>query len=637
MSLLKKVTDRHMSKKHEFMPISKYLEILKSDPSVKMNAAERMLKAIGEPTLVDTSKSPQLARLFGNEIINKYESFSEFYGHEKVIHNIVSYFKHAAQMLEEKRQILYLLGPVGGAKSTYAEKLKSLMETQPIYALAINGELSPVIESPLGLFKKEDADELGIPVRYLSERMSPWAVKRLEEVDGDISKFEVAKIYPSQSKQIGISKTEPGDENNQDISALVGKTDIRKLVDFSANDPDSYSYSGGLCLSNQGLLEFVEMFKAPIKVLNPLLTATQEGNYNGTEAISSIPFDGIVLAHSNESEWLEFRNNRNNEAFLDRIYIVKVPYVLRHEEEVKIYKKLMKSSALAEAPTAPQTLELMSKFSVLSRLTKAGNSDMYAKLRAYNGENVKASDVKGKTYFEYAADAGIDEGMTGISTRFAFKVLSRVYNHDSDEISADPVHLFKTLRASITAAQFPKEVETDYEAVITKYLEDKYFSFLEEEIQEAYLDAADEYGQNIFDKYVLYADYWLQDIDYRDSDTGTLFDRNELDKELQKIEKLADIGNTKDFRNDIVGFYHRQQRDGKKVSWKSYDKIERVIKKVMFSKTDDLLPIISFNVKESKENQGKHQEFVGRMVKKGYTRRQVQRAVEWFLHKRKAA
>ena len=150
-------------------------------------------------------------------------------------------------------------------------------------------------------------------------------MKRLEEYGGDIRQFKVVKRYPSVLRQIAVAKTEPGDENNQDISSLVGKVDIRKLETYAQDDPDAYAYSGGLCLANQGLLEFVEMFKAPIKVLHPLLTATQEANFKGTEGFGAIPFDGIVLAHSNESEWKAFRNNKNNEAFLDRIYIVKVP------------------------------------------------------------------------------------------------------------------------------------------------------------------------------------------------------------------------------------------------------------------------------------------------------------------------
>jgi serine protein kinase len=170
--------------------------------------------------------------------------------------------------------------------------------------------------------------------------MSPWAVKRLEEFGGDLSRFRVVRIQPSVLRQVAITKTEPGDDNNQDISSLVGKVDIRQLEHLSQNDPDAYSYSGGLCLANQGLLEFVEMFKAPIKMLHPLLTATQEGNFKGTEGFSAIPFNGVIVAHSNESEWHSFRNNKNNEAFLDRIYIVKVPYCVRVSEEVKIYQKL---------------------------------------------------------------------------------------------------------------------------------------------------------------------------------------------------------------------------------------------------------------------------------------------------------
>ena len=153
---------------------------------------------------------------------------------------------------------------------------------------------------------------------------------------------------PSRLRQIGIAKTEPGDENNQDVSSLVGKVDIRQLENFSQADPDAYSYSGGLNRTTQGLLEFVEMFKAPIKVLHPLLTATQEGNYNGTENFGAFPYQGIVLAHSNESEWLQFKNNKNNEAFLDRILVVKVPYCLRVTEEKQIYEKLLRESELAE-------------------------------------------------------------------------------------------------------------------------------------------------------------------------------------------------------------------------------------------------------------------------------------------------
>src|SRR5437762_6928969 len=330
----------------ETMSLRDWLLAARDDKMLYASPAERLVAAIGEPELIDTAQDSRLGRIFFNRTIKMYRAFDGFFGMEDTIERIVGYFKHAAQGLEERRQILYLLGPVGGGKSSLAERLKDLMEKRPIYVLKAGNQISPVFESPLGLFRSGDLaalleDKYGIERHRLMGVMSPWAVKRLDEFGGDISKFEVARLYPSKLRQIAIAKTEPGDDNNQDISSLVGKVDIRKLEHFSQNDPDAYAFSGGLCRSNQGLLEFVEMFKAPIKVLHPLLTATQEGNYIGTETLGHIPFNGTILAHSNEAEWTQFKSNKNNEAFLDRINIVKVPYCLRVNEEINIYNKLL--------------------------------------------------------------------------------------------------------------------------------------------------------------------------------------------------------------------------------------------------------------------------------------------------------
>jgi len=501
-----------------------------------------------------------------------------------------------------------------------------------------------VNESPLGLFEPtEDGPileaEYGIPRRYLQRILSPWAVKRLDEFGGDIRKFRVVKRYPSVLKQIGIAKTEPGDENNQDISSLVGKVDIRKLETYAQDDPDAYSYSGGLCLANQGLLEFVEMFKAPIKVLHPLLTATQEGNFKGTEGFGAIPFDGVVLAHSNESEWKAFRNNKNNEAFLDRIYIVKVPYCLRVQEETKIYGTLVRSSPLSKAPGAPGTFKMMSQFAILTRLKEPENSSTYSKMQVYDGENLKDTDPKAKSLQEYRDYAGVGEGMSGVSTRFAFKILSKVFNFDSAEVAANPVHLMYVLEQQIEREQFPAELEAKYIAYIKESLAPRYAEFIGKEIQTAYLESYSEYGQNIFDRYVTYADYWIQDQEYRDNDTGESFDRSALNGELEKIEKPAGISNPKDFRNEIVNFVLRARANngGKNPLWTSYEKLRTVIEKKMFSNTEELLPVISFNAKASADEVKKHEDFVNRMVEKGYTAKQVRLLCEWYLRVRKSS
>jgi serine protein kinase len=631
------------SRKQSEMSLRDYLNLCREDPTTYANAAERMLAAIGEPELVDTSTDPRLGRIFMNRSIRRYPTFADFYGMEETIERIVGFFKHAAQGLEERKQILYLLGPVGGGKSSLAERLKTLMERMPIYVLKAGDQISPVFESPLGLFDPDRigpmlTERYGIPARYLTGLMSPWAVKRVGEFDGDISKFTVVRLMPSKLNQICVAKTEPGDENNQDISSLVGKVDIRKLEFFGQNDPDAYSYSGGLNLTTQGLLEFVEMFKAPIKMLHPLLTATQEGNYVGTESIGGIPYQGMVLAHSNEAEWQTFRNNKNNEAMIDRICVVNVPYCLRTDEEEEIYNKLLQSSDLVSSPCAPSTLKMLSQFCVLSRLKEHENSNLFSKMRVYNGENLKDVDPKAKSMQEYRDMAGVDEGMNGISTRFAFKILAETFNFDNEEVAADPVHLMYVIERSVRRAQYPETVEKQYIEFIKSHLAPRYAEFIGNEIQKAYLESYGDYGQNLFDRYVAYADAWVEDQDFKDADTGELFDRKMLDQELSKIEKPAGIANPKDFRNEVVKFALRSRaaHGGKNPSWTSYEKIREVIEKRMFSQVEDLLPVISFSTKGDKETEKKHNDFVERMVGRGYTPRQTRRLVEWYMRVDKA-
>jgi serine protein kinase len=645
MDLLEQFQKNYSKEQVTHMSIQEYLELCKQDAMVYAHAAERILAAIGEPEILDTSKQDRLGRIMMNRTIKVYPAFRDFYGMEETIERVVGYFVHAAQGLEEKKQILYLLGPTGAAKSSIAERLKSLMEKQPIYVLQVGSHVSPVFESPLGIFDLERmapqvSAAYDIPLRYFTGLPSPWAVKRLQELNGDLSQVRVAKMWPSKLKQIAIAKTEPGDENNQDISCLVGKVDIRQLEHYSQSDPDAYSYSGALCRGNQGITEMVEIWKAPIKVLHPLLTATQEQNYTGTEAIGGIPFQGVVFAHSNESEWQTFRNNKSNEAFLDRICVIKVPYCLRTDEEQQIYQKLLQHSSLSQAVCAPKTLEVLSQFCVLTRLKPHENSNAWSKMRVYNGENIRDTDPRAKSIVEYKDAAGQDEGMSGISTRFAFKVLSETFNYDNTEVAADPVHLMYVLEQRIRREQFPEEQEKTYLEFIKEWIAPKYIQFLEKELQKTYLESYDEYGQNIYDRYVTYADAWISDSDYRDPDTGQLLNRDSLNKELEKIEKPANIANPKDFRGEFVNYVlrarGRPENAGSNPRWTEYQKFREVIEKKIFSSTEELLPIISFGSKKNSEDLEKHAGFVNRMMAQGYTQAQCRRLVEYYIRQSKS-
>ena len=419
------------------MSLAEYLAACRDDPKCYASPAERMLRAIGEPEIVDSSRDPRLGRLFLNRTIRLYPAFADFHGMEETIERIVGFFRHAAQGLEERKQVLYLLGPVGGGKSSLGERLKALMEKEPIYVLKAGNELSPVFESPLGLFDPETmGDTLARVLRHSAPRADRHRQPLGAQAAGAMGRRSSKPSAWSSFTPRGASRSPSPRRSPATTTTRTSRRSSARSISASwrATARTTRTPTASPAASTapiRGILEFVEMFKAPIKMLHPLLTATQEGNYLGTENIGAIPFQGIILAHSNEAEWQSFRNNRTNEAFLDRVSVVKVPYCLRVTEESKIYQKLISGSALAEAPCAPHTLEMLARFAVLSRLKPHANSKPFAKMRVYDGENIRETDPKVKTMQEYRDTAGVDEGMDGISTRFAYKVLSATFNHSS--------------------------------------------------------------------------------------------------------------------------------------------------------------------------------------------------------------
>lgn len=621
------------------MSMEEYLELCKKDKSAYANPWERLLKAIGEPQIIDYSKDPKLRNVFENMPMPRYPGFSDFYGIEEAAHQIVSFVRSAAQGGEESKQILYLLGPVGGGKSSLAKRLTQLMEQEPFYA--IKG--SPVFDNPLSAFDARQhgkllEDAYHIDPRYLKTGLSPWALQELKKHDGDLRQFRIVKMYPSIKEQLGISRVEAGDKNNQDVSAIIGKVDLSKLEDgLSQHDPRAYGYSGGLNRGNRGIMEYVEMFKSPIDTLNPLLAATQDRQYNGTEAIGALPFEGVILAHSNEAEWGKFRNDKTNEAFIDRVKIIKVPYALRLTEEQKIYEQYVRNSQLVTAPVAPGTLEMQAQFSVLTRLAEPEDrSSLETKMKVYDGD--KTNDAKAKTlraYREEAYKLGHREGMTGWSVRDSFKVLSDTYNlHAAEgEVAASPIDLMYVLARTIKSHDLPNETRDRYLTILDTILKPEYAKTVEKELKQALVESYQSYGQNIFERYVAYAELSLEEADdHIDPFTKTPINKAAIVKELQGIEKPASVSNPESFRSEVVRFVTRFQRDnnGEMPDWRSYRKFADAVESKIFQNTKDLMPLVSFGPKANSEDEKKHADFVDRMVQRGYTPRQVRQVTQWF-------
>ena len=628
----------------ESIGLLEYLEEAKTNKEMYLNPAERILKAIGEPVLLNTKdnkEDPGLGRLYNNSILRIYPSIGDHYlGQHQVIADVVSFLRSAARGLEASKQILYLLGPVGGGKSTLAEILKRLMEKEPFYSLAVETKgglvLSPIHENPLGLFSSTDEDELGIPGHYLSGRVSPWLTKRITELKGDITKLKVVKVYPDEARHIAVAKTEPGDENNQDISSLVGKLDISKAGEVAQSDPDCYEFSGSLCRANRGLMEFVEMFKAPIKMLHPLLTATQEHNYNPTEQIPSIPFEGIIVAHSNVKEWDKFRTNKDNEAFIDRTHVIKVPYEMRKDNVVKILTKEINKGALKDLPTDPHLFDVAAVLQLSSVLTlnPKDDEDMLTKIRIYNGENLKDEKPRARSYQDHRElESNVDEGMdSSLSLRTMFKLLANVYDKPKEEVSANTVDLLLLVDDEIA-----KIDDANKRALISKIkqqIADKYLQSLEEDIQEAYLGDFAGSGQQMYESYISMAEAWLHQGDYTDpDDEDSKFNPDMINDKLSELEKPAGIANPKEFRQEMINYtlHYRAKNHGKFPSWKNHQKIQEVIKKSLLTDFNKYISVIVNDKVMSTEQKEVLSTFTKEFKKKGYkTDYQIKRVINYW-------
>ena len=243
---------------------------------------------------------------------------------------------------------------------------------------------------------------------------------------------------------------------------------------------------------------------------------------------------------------------------------------------------------------------------MLSRLSPHPNSNLFSKLRVYDGENLKETEPNAKSMQEYRDSAGVDEGMDGISTRFAFKVLAATFNYDTEEVGGRPGA--SDVRAG-TGDPARAVRRGDREAVYRVHQGRRSRRAMPNSSatrsRRPIWSPINDYGQNLFDRYVDYADAWIEDLDFKDPDTGQMMDRELLNQELTKIEKPAGIANPKDFRNEVVKFAlrARAQRDGKNPSWTCYEKIREVIERRMFSQVEDLLPIISFGSKKEVETE----------------------------------
>jgi len=595
-----------------------YLQIVKDDPQVTMLAHERMYRLItaaGVKT-IKTEEHPRLRRLYGNTIIKIYSFFEEeFFGIDQTIMEIARYFYAAAMRGEESRQVLYLVGPVGSGKSSLVESLKRALENSPpIYVL----QGCPMREEPLHLIPKHlrpKFEEL-LGVKIEGDLCPVCRYRLLHEYNGEYERFPVTTSDFSIRSRKGIAVVPPVDPNNQDTSVLIGSVDISKMDLYPEDDPRVLSLNGAFNTGNRGIVEFIEIFKNDTEYLHTIITATQEKAIPSPGKGPMIYFDGIILAHSNEAEWNKFKADHTNEAILDRIVKIEVPYCLELSQEVRIYEKILKKSNFT-AHIAPHTIEIASMFAILSRLTPSNKVDLITKMRIYNGEEVMYKDASPKVDIHELREEGGREGFSGISTRFIMKAIDNALA-ESDHDCINPITVMESLIKAVKATDMGEEERQKLLGYLQDNIKKEYHRILEKEVTQAFIHGYREQAETLFNNYLDHAEAFVNKVKLKDTNTGEELEPDE--KFLESIE--SQIGLTgaaaRGFRSDVTAYMFSLLRSGQKIDYTCYEPLKEAIEKKLTASVRELSRVVTQARVRDEEQKKKYDAMVEEMKRNGY-------------------
>ncbi|MDD3225323.1 MAG: PrkA family serine protein kinase [Clostridium sp.] len=612
--------DREKNSKEKFQgTFLEYLKKVKEDPEIAELSHKRLYDLIMEKgcEVIKPEENPRIRKIYGNELIKRYGFFkNDFFGIDKVIMKLVNYFYSASMKGEESRQVLYLVGPVGAGKSSLVESIKKALElAKPVYYL----RGCPMHEEPLHLIpkhlRKQFSEKLGVEIE--GDLCPVCRYRLINEYKGQYEKFMVDTTNFSIRSRKGIGVVPPVDPNNQDTSILTGSVDISKMDMYSEDDPRIFSLNGAFNVGNRGLVEFIEVFKNDVEYLHTIITATQEKSIPSPGKGSMLYFDGIILAHSNEAEWNRFKSDHTNEAILDRIVKVEVPYCLELNEEVKIYKKILNKSNF-KAHIAPHTIETAAKFAILTRLKPSNKVDSLTKLKIYNGEEiVEKGTTKKIDIDELREEAGLNEGMSGISTRFIIKAIDNALSV-SEYNCINPLSIMESIIKSIKDLDIAEDEKKKYMGFVKDTIRKEYNLILEKEVTRAFINSFREQAESLFNNYLDNAEAFVNKTRLKDKSTGE--ELNPDERFMRSIEEQIGISenSSKGFRSDVTSYMFYVVRKGGKIDYTSYEPLKEAIEKKLTTSVKDLSRIITKSRVRDKEQDQKYNTMVLQMKENGY-------------------
>lgn len=565
----------------------------------------------------------------------KLKLFSrELYGIEPALERIVDYFKAASAGSEVGRRLLLLLGPPSGGKSSLVILMKRGMEeyshTDEGALYALKG--SPLHENPLSLvphtLRAEFRETYGVDIQG---ELSPYCQSVLEqEYEGDFMRYPVERIFLAEAKRVGVGTYAPHDPTTADIADLIGSVDLAKVSEFGdEGDPRAWSWSGAVYSASRGLLEMIEILKVKREFLYLLLTLTQEKNVK-VSRFPLIHVDETILAHTNLAEFRKFLQEKENEALLDRMVIVQVPYTMNYRDESRIYRKL-----IAQAPTFrdvhldPHALKLAALFAVLSRLkpSERDDLDLSKKVKLYAGEDVEgfSHNEVDKIRAEYP-----DEGLAGVSPRFVVNALSNAISR-SEAKSLTSMEVLVTLKDSIeNDARMEAKKKREWVDFLVTARKDFYNHWVKEDVHKALFVSFEAESESLLEKYLDEVEAALDKREVKDPITSETRDPDE--RFLRAVEEKINVSDAgkHTFRQEVVRKAMVAYKNGEKFTLDSHARLKEAMEKYLFEERRDVLRLVSSISRPDDEAQEKIAAVEERLIRDyGYDRHSAREALNY--------
>jgi len=589
-----------------------YLDMVSKDKGVPQLAHKRLYDVLcshGSKAIDD--EDGRKHKIFNGDNLKIYDYFKdEFFGNERVIEKLMRFLKGAAMRGEESRQVLLLMGPVGAGKSALTEHIKRAVDGEIFYHLDGDPQRGEPLQLIPRSLRPKFEEILGVKIEGDLSPVARW--KLLNEYDGKYENFKVTQSSFSQRGRRGIASVPPMDANSQDVSVLIGSEDISKLDRYSEDDPRVLNLTGAFNIGNRGIVELIEVFKNEIEFLHTIITATQEKRVPAPGKHDMVFFDGVILAHCNESEWNRFKSEHTNEAILDRVVKINVPYVLELDQEIKIYQKMLKHSDF-DAHIAPHTIKVASMFSVMSRLKSSQKCDVLTKMKIYNGEEVIEKGRLKKIDINDLREETRDEGMTGISTRFIMKAIDYALV-ESEKECITPIGVMKSITKMVKEQIIDEDFRSRCLEIIQKTVREEYLRILESEIAKAFITAYEEQAQSLFDTYLDNAEAYTTKSKMKNKVTQEEMEPDE--KFMKSIEEVIGItgSSRQGFRSDVTAYMFAKMRRGEKVDWSSYEPLKEAIESYLINSVKDMARIVTKSKTRDDDQKQKYNDMVQTLI-----------------------